>query len=378
MKYLKTYCLLSLIGLGLFFNSCSNDAVTIQENSLESKIDKICDSIISVSGLPGMIVGIWDPDKNFTYVKGIGYANIQDSTKMKPEMIFRVASNSKSFVVQEILLLAQEGKLSINDTLSKYFPNYPNGDKITLEMLCNMSSGIIDYTEANEITSAFLTNSLKVWQPHEVIDITANYNLLFPPGTNYHYSSVNTFFLGLIIEKLRNKSIDEVFKEHYFIPLELNNTSFCYGNKLPTNGVHGYVNITYVGKFIDDFSEKLDMSLAWCAGSIACDIYDLKKWLTNLTYGNLLNTEFQQLRFKAPEFENSAYKYAMGIETYGNNIWGHCGTLPGYTSTMMQSKTNGYTVIIFYNFYNDAEKPLTLFFRITKELYPEMVFSQGF
>ncbi len=380
VKYYSKYILIILILVSQLLNSCSDSQSVVDELSYTEKIDKICDSIINATGQPGMIVGVWDPDKNFTYVKGIGLANISESVPMSPDMIFKIASNTKSFVIQEILLLAQEEKLRLSDRLSKYFPDYPNSDKMTLEMLCNMSSGIIDYMESNELTAAFFSNPLKVWTPEEMIQTTAKVSLLFTPGTNYHYSSINSFFLGLIIEKLRNKPIDQVLDEHYFKPLGLTKTSFLKGNLLPANAIHGYINFSDPNVFDSDFSEIIDMSWAWSAGAIASDIFDLKDWITYLIDGDLLNEQYQQSRFKSPDFETTEYKYAMGIETYGNDIWGHSGTLPGYTSTMMRSKTNGYTVIIFYNFYdyyNEKPKPISLFFRITKVLYPNLTFSPG-
>ncbi len=358
---------LMLILLSTFVISCQDDGISApNENAkLEIEIDRICDSVLSNTLLPGMIIGVWDNTRKFSYVKGHGFANIASKKEMKPDMYFRIGSNTKSFVVTVILQLVDEKKISLNDKLSKFYPDFPNADKVTIKMLCDMTSGIYNYTESDEFGNLLLSQPLHKWTPKEMMDIAANHPYYFEPGTSIHYSNTNTAIIGAIIENLENKPLGEVLKHRLLTKYNLTKTIFAEDSKMPDGDfVSGYANFTDTTKFTDDVSEMFDLSWAWAAGSMISDIYDAKKWVEMLIDGGMISDSLQTQRFDGMQFPGANVYYSQAIYTsLGTDMWGHNGGLPGYTSIMMRHKTLDKTIIIFYNWQANST-PDALFLRI--------------
>jgi Beta-lactamase class C and other penicillin binding proteins len=125
-----------------------------------------------------------------------------------------------------ILQQAQQGKLSLDDPVSKFRPDVPGGDHITIAELLNMRSGLYNYTETRELNAIGDSNPEKVWNPDELIALACSHPPYFPPGTAYHYSNTNTVLLGLIAEKLDAKPLSQVFQDRLFTPLGLKDTLF--------------------------------------------------------------------------------------------------------------------------------------------------------
>ncbi len=354
-----------------FLSSCSDDGISTPLNDikLEQEIDRICDSVISNTKLPGMLVGVWDKKHRLNYLKGHGLANKENSTPMTSDLLFRIGSNTKSFVITRILQLVDEKKISLYDKLSKYYPDFPKSDLITVKMLCDMSSGIYNYTESSEFANIIENNPLHKWTIEEYLDIAKKYNFYFEPGSGIKYSNTNTVLLEGIVEKLDNDKLRNVLKNKIFDKYGLSNTYFPSDNKMPSQHyVHGYANYTDTLKFDDDVSESFDLS--WCsgAGAIISDINDVRKWVTLLIDGGLISDSLQTQRFEGTNLQGNNAKYAQGIFTYlGTDMWGHNGGLPGYTSVMMRHKTLDRTIVIFYNM-QGKPTPDDLFRRLNKLL----------
>ncbi len=92
--------------------------------------------------MPGIVAGIWAPNEGVELIYEGGYANLETKEAMGADMLFRIASNTKTFAITILLQLVDEGKLSLDDKLSQYYPDFPRGDEVTIEMLTNMRSGI--------------------------------------------------------------------------------------------------------------------------------------------------------------------------------------------------------------------------------------------
>jgi len=350
-----------------FLNSCSDDGVSTPINNVKlgQEIDRICDSVLSNTVLTGMIVGVWDKTHNLNYAKGHGLANKSNSSPMTPDLLFRIGSNTKSFVITRILQLVDEKKLSLYDKLSKFLPDFPKADLITIKMLCDMTSGIYNYTESDEFENILMNEPLHKWTLDEMLEIAKKRDFYFEPGQGLHYSNTNTAILGGIIEKIENETLQNVLKTKIFQKYGLNNTYYPTDNKMPPKPyVSGYANITDSLKFDDDVSEMFDLTWGGAAGAIVSDLNDVKKWVTLLIDGGMISDSLQSQRFDGRSFPGGLAKYAQGIYTYsGTDMWGHNGGLPGYTSVMMRHRSLDRTIVIFYNI-QDYPKPETLFFRI--------------
>lgn len=338
---------------------------------LTAEVDRICDSLLENSDLPGMVVGIWSGEKGFSYIKGKGLSNLHTGEAIKTEDLFRVGSNTKTFVVTAVLQLADEGKLSLEDHLSKYFPDFPKSSKVTLRMLCDMTSGIPNYTATPAFEQAIEQYPRKEWTPEELVDLVKNEPYLFEPGTNVSYSNTNTTFLGMILEKMERKKLEDILNDRLIKPLGLRNTYLASGHLLPANSIHGYMNMTDTLSYTDDVSATYDLSWAWAAGGMVSNLEDIKTWVEALVDGTFLSSDLQKQRFTSA-YSMNQNMYGLGMFTMGGNMWGHNGGLPGYTSIMMHHRTRKITMVLFFNWQHPNIKPDGLYKRLLHVVHPEL------
>src|SRR5579871_5386878 len=148
--------------------------------------------------VPGMLVAVWDGSGG-SFVRPFGYADVATRRPMSAADHFRIGSNTKTFVVSVILQLVDEGKLALDDPLSKFSlgVTVPNADHITVRELCNMRSGLFEAYATPEINRMHITPST-TFDPRKVIAWAVQQKPYFPPGTGYHYSNTNYLLLGLI------------------------------------------------------------------------------------------------------------------------------------------------------------------------------------
>src|SRR5215472_704559 len=149
--------------------------------------------------IPGALVYVDDPGQG-SWVMGLGTGNLATRQPMQVNNYMRIASITKTMTATVILRLVDQGKLGLDDPVSKYQPEVPNGKNITIRELLNMSSGLFNYSEDKGFDPALLANPYKVWQPEELLAIAFKHQPYFAPGKGWHYSNTNTVLLGLIIE----------------------------------------------------------------------------------------------------------------------------------------------------------------------------------
>ena len=166
---------------------------------------------------------------------------------------FRIASNTKTMTAAVIMQLAQEGKLSLDDPVSKYVPGVPNGDKITIAELLEMRSGLYNYTDAPEFSASLDRDPTKVWTPAELLAIAFAHPPNFPPGTAFDYSNTNYALLGLIAEKVDGKPLAKSLQDRLFGPLGLKHTAAPRQRpltRIPDPYSHGYLYGSLLGRLV--------------------------------------------------------------------------------------------------------------------------------
>jgi len=174
---------------------------SINSQSFESQIDDLISNAYNPNE-PGATLLI-AKDNKVIYRKAFGMANMELGVSMKPEMVFEIGSISKQFTAVSILMLVESGKLSLQDEITKFIPDYPTaGNKITVHHLLTHTSGIKSYTEMEEWA--------KVWRldysPLEMIAIFKDEPMDFAPGDKYYYNNSAYFILGYVIEKASGMS----------------------------------------------------------------------------------------------------------------------------------------------------------------------------
>jgi D-alanyl-D-alanine carboxypeptidase len=237
------------------------------EQAPTADLDAALKKSFKESDAPGVVAAVQTPE--YTWVRALGVADRASGDPMTPEVHHRIGSITKTFTATLLLQAADEGLLSLDDTIDQYIKGAPNGDKITLRQMADMTSGIASYTEDEQWVKEWLSDPTRVWAPEELARIGIKESPLFDPGSEWFYSNTNYVLLGLVLEKVTGKPIGELYRMEIIEPLDLRETSFPYGNSaLPEPYDHGY---TLQGrssgqKPID--STHWSPSEAWTAGEM--------------------------------------------------------------------------------------------------------------
>lgn len=175
-------------------------------------------------GSPGCALGIYR-DGKIVYAKGYGLANIEENVPITPQAVFDIGSTSKQFTAASILLLEQQGKLSIDDDVRKYVPEVPHyGQKITIRNLLNHTSGLRDYLTLMDLAGV---NTDGVTTDDDALAVIARQKALnFSPGSEYLYSNSGFFLLSLIVSRASGKTLREFAAENIFQPLGMTRATY--------------------------------------------------------------------------------------------------------------------------------------------------------
>ncbi|MEF2979130.1 serine hydrolase domain-containing protein [Subtercola sp. YIM 133946] len=328
--------------------------------------------------VPGAAMLIRTPDGDITATYGT--TELGGTTPVSLDDHIRVGSNTKTWTGTVILQLAQEGRLALTDPVSKYRPDVPNGDNITIEELLNMRSGLFNYTETYQLNHDLDVDPGKVWNPEELVAMGLALPPYFAPGTGFHYSNTNTVLLGLIAQQLDGKPLQQIFQDRLFTPLGLTNTSFPASDdaSIPAPYSNGYMYTDNVqtlatatlpadllaqaqaGTLLPNDFTATNPSWAWSAGAGISTIGDLATWVEALGggTGDLLNADMQQQRMQSvigvPNSAGGA-GYGWGIARMGPIFYGHTGELPGYNSYMGYDPVNKVTMVVWTNLAPSAD-----------------------
>jgi len=267
---------------------------------------------------------------------------------MRVEDHFRIGSITKTFTATLLLILADEKKLGLDDALSKYITWVPNGDKITLRMLANMTSGLHNYTEDEAWVKIAFSNFQRVWTPRELVDVGLSHAPDFPPGQGWHYSNTNYVLLGMILEQVTGKKIRVSFNDKIFKPLRLTQTWWPTGEALPMPFAHGTTVQTLDDKLAD--ATHRNPSWAFTAGELISTMADLRTWAMSYATGSLISPEMQKQRLTwmtmPPNTPERAYGIGIGID---HGWLGHTGELPGYNCSAYYLPSKQAVMVVMVN-----------------------------
>jgi len=278
--------------------------------------------------------------------KAFGMADLELDVPMKPEMVFRIGSITKQFTAIAILQLMEQGKLSLQDEITKYIPDYPmHGHSITIEHLLTHTSGIKSYTNVPEFQK-FIRTDMK---PEEVIDLIKSKPMEFAPGTKWNYNNSGYFLLGYIIEKVSGKTYQEYLQDNFFTPLGM--SSSCYGDdtKIIKQRASGY----QPGKEGTVNADFMSMLLPYAAGSIMSTVDDLYKWNRAVHSYKLVKKETLEMAhtpYKLADGKSTGYGYGWSLsELQGSPTIEHGGGINGYLTSSVYIPDEDVFVALFSN-----------------------------
>lgn len=344
-----------------------SSTINFDKAQLQATVDSTAKDLLT----PGAVAIVRTPQGEFATTYGT--TTFGGSTPVAFDNHVRIGSVTKTFTGTVTLQLAQDGKLSLDDPVSKYRPDVPNGQNITITQLLNMRSGLFNYSETKELNESLDKTPGRVWTPDDLLALAFKNPPYFPPGQGYHYSNTNTVLLGLIAEQLDAKPLATIFQDRLFTPLKMKDTSFPPSTTVAIPDLHpqGYQFGTNVETMespvlppdqqaaaVDGTLKPNDVtdenpSWTWAAGQAISTADDLATWAKAETDGTLLNPQFQELRLDSPLATSpnappAAPKYGLGIGLFGT-LFGHTGELPGFNNIAVYDPAAQVTVVVWAN-----------------------------
>jgi CubicO group peptidase (beta-lactamase class C family) len=274
--------------------------------------------------------------------KGYGWKNVTTKSPNDTSTRFPILSITKSFTALVLLHLQEQGKLSLKDPLSKYFPDIPEADKIKLEHLLTHSSGLFNYTDnISESDTALVGHPVS---RQLVLDQFISKPLTFKPGKEFSYNNSGYYLAGLIIEKVTGKPYEQVVRELVFQPLKMNSSGFDYLGLPNESKAVGY-------QFLDETVQKpypfYDSTVGYAAGSTYSTTSDMLKWATAIASQQLLSSASWQTALE-PKVGDYGYGFMLG-QYGGKRFIKHAGGYPGFTSEFIHFPSEALTIILLRN-----------------------------
>ncbi|MFK0237627.1 serine hydrolase domain-containing protein [Streptomyces vinaceus] len=310
------------------------------------RLDAAITKVMEQTGMPGLNIGLWIPGRG-VYEKSFGVADRQTGTPMKSDLYTRIGSVTKTFTVTGVLQLVDQGKVGLDDPISRYVSGVPGGDAITVRQLADMRSGLFDYTKDEQWLAGLRADPHRAYTPRRLVDIGFGHPANFEPGAKWEYSNTNTVLLGMLVEKVSGQGLADYLREHVFAPLKLNDTSLPDAGAMPDPHAHGYTDFTPKGTVAD--ATNWNPSWAWAAGGVVSDLDDLHAWAPALADGRLLTPKTQAERLRTlPVGVVPGASYGLGILDF-NGWLGHNGELPGYETIAAQLPAEKATLVVLVN-----------------------------
>ena len=313
--------------------------------SNEHDMDKIFAGFTGTNS-PGAAVMVIQNGKVIA-AKAYGMADIANKIPITIDSNFRLASVSKQFTAMSIMILAERGKLSLDDSITKFFPDFPAcGKPMTVRHLLTHQSGILDY---EDLIPASVTEQVL---DKDVLTILEKQDkTMFPVGTKFHYSNTAYALLSLIVEKVSGQTFPDFLHANIFKPLGMNHSiAYLKGVNVIPNRVFGYAK-TATG------FEPRDQSVTSAVlgdGGIYSSVTDMYKWDQALYTEKLVSKKMLHEAFtawsKTSDMDDSGYGYGwyIGKEGGENHVW-HYGSTCGFNNRFNRFPSKKFSVIILTN-----------------------------
>ncbi|UAY55712.1 serine hydrolase domain-containing protein [Arachidicoccus terrestris] len=317
-----------------------------QDKRIETKLDSLLTKQFKPAE-PGCAVLVAKHGQ-IIYKKAFGSANLELNVPLKPDMVFNLASITKQFTAVAILQLVAQGKISLQDSLQKFIPDFPSkGHIITIENLLTHTSGIKDYMQID-----YRNLNMERWDfsPKQLIDSFKNYALDFEPGTKFSYSNSGYYLLGYITQKASGKRYQSYIQDNLLKPLGLTRSYFDSANIIIPGRVNGYRKDGSSFRNVDYWSPTIE----YAAGGLISNVEDLFRWHVGLYSYKILKKEMLKKAFTPYHLKDgttTGYGYGWFVRTSnGVKSIEHGGGMPGFlTNEIYYPDSDTYIAVLCNN-----------------------------
>jgi CubicO group peptidase (beta-lactamase class C family) len=335
--------------LSVFVLSCIPPSIaraqgTSASDDVSKPVSDYVQSEMQRQHIPGLALLVSRGGK-IVQAQGFGLANVELQVPVKPETVFQSGSVGKQFTATAVMMLVEEGKVRLDDPLTKYFPDAPaSWREVTVRELLSHTAGFGDYPEK--------FNFRKDWTEDQELKLVESIPLAYPPGTKWDYSNLGYLTLGILIHRVTGEFYGDFLQQRIFHPLDMQTTRIINEADIIPNRAAGYrlvkgelKNQEWVAPMINTTAD----------GSLYFSILDLAKWDAALYTEKLLKrSSLDQMwtpaNLKSGQPNKAGYGFGWAIEErHGHHVVGHTGAWQGFKSAIARYVNDQLTVVVLAN-----------------------------
>lgn len=349
MKRFRSICIRFSLLLLILLSACTDPLTRAWDRD---ELQQIVDDWRVRSETPGVVVGLSLPDEE-PLLLASGLSDAGSGIAIREHDTFRIASITKTFIAAEILRLASQEKLHLDDPVETFLPATPHGGNVTLRHLLGHRSGYFDPVHDDPGFIPFIAKNMgRIWTWDEMLSLSFEHDPHFPPGSDYRYGNTNYILLAKVIEQLTGTSTGAALTEDLLLPLGLYNTFYAMPemSPVPTSLVHGYTVHPLSGETVDTATIPYETILSVSADTMISNAADLLTWCRAL-YGDRSNVLAPSIREQMLSFD-ALSRYGLGVfefETPLGRSFGHGGETAGYLSQMDYLPAHDLALVILAN-----------------------------
>jgi len=331
----------------LLLATSSAQAQTVEkiDAALRARVDRVAAQVLEQTGVPSASVAIVQGGK-LVYTHAYGLARLDPATPAMPEMRYSIGSISKQFTAAAILLLQEEGKLSLDDAVGKYVPGLTRGNEVTIRQILSHTAGYQDYWPEDYV----MTPMLQPESAQQILDTWAKKPLDFEPGTQWQYSNTNFVIAGQIVENITGHPLMDLLTTRIFRPLGMKSVWNSDELKLTQADATAYYRHALGPLRV---APKEGRGWMFAAGELAMTAHDLALWDQSLIAQSLLKPEsYKQMFTEVKLNDGKSTHYGLGVavqDRSGRRSIEHSGEVSGFVSDNQVFVDDGVAIAVLTN-----------------------------
>jgi D-alanyl-D-alanine carboxypeptidase len=334
-----------LLATAAVFATATAQTVDTLDSATRARIERIAAIVLDQTGVPSASVAVVKGGK-LVFTHAYGKARLDPPEAATPEMRYSIGSISKQFTAAAILVLQEQGKVSLDDTVGKYVPGLTRGDEVTIRQILSHTSGYQDYWPEDYV----MTSMLKPATAQQILDTWAKKPLDFDPGTKWQYSNTNYVIAGLIVEKVSGQKLMDFLGEHIFHPLGMKSVWNSDEEKLTHTDATPYYRHA-LGPLRG--TPKEGRGWLFAAGELAMTAHDLALWDESMLAQSVLKPgSYTQMFTDVKLKDGKGTHYGLGVQVFesdGRRRIVHGGEVSGFVSNNDVRVDEGVAVVVLTN-----------------------------
>ena len=312
---------------------------------LQQKIDKIANEALAKTGVPSASLAVVK-ERKISYVQAYGKGSVDPPAQAKTTMRYSIGSISKQFTACALLLLQEQGKLSLDDPVSKHVSGLTRGNEVTIRQLLSHTSGYQDYWPQEYVMPAMLRQTTA----KDILAQWAMKPLDFDPGTKWEYSNTNYVIAGLIVEKAAHSSLVDFLRAKVFGPLGMESALNIDQQLMSFGDARGYLRYALGPPRL---APKEGKGWLFAAGELAMTAEDLAKWDVSVIAQTVMKpASYRELETEVLLKNGMGTQYGLGVgvrQQLGRRVLNHGGEVSGFTASNVVFPDDGVAVAVLTN-----------------------------